>query len=459
MVFALRAVVAIGLKAELLRGKLSSVNMPSLRVPVIHSDLVAAIANAVFPHERHWLDFKEMLYPPHRPGSQRSKSKDDVHDELARDLASLAVRGGYLVFGVHEDKQNHSFTVAEMDLPAQLDQTIDQVARARVLPELYVVPTLVPNPANPSRGLVVVEVPESPLAPHMVGGIYYGRSETGKVQLADDEVERLIQRRGQAFGRLSEAMTATRVAADPVTQWNDRVSHFYLTALPTQPWPDMFLRYTRDRAAWGSFVTQSGNFVATALKADSDRPSDLNVAFAQLIDFRRTQRDRGAWFYSWPQTGRQAPGLERMVGLSDNGAVRYIDLNAGSRPDGHNRFQAAMMAGGGAGVGPGWGRAVIYELQLWWRMVDILRLVSYLAAEANYHGGWLIGVEIDRLRGYVSANHGISFQPTEWDADSFVNHSRTTTNELTKHPREVVRRLLQALFRDLGTEHTFPDAE
>ena len=436
-----------------------SMSAPPPRVPTSHSDLVAAITNAAFPRERYWLDFKEMLYPPVRSGSQRNKTKDDVHEELACDLASLAVRGGYLVFGVHEDKQNHSFSVAEMDLPPHLDQTIDQVARARVTPELYVAPNLVPNPANPGRGFVVVEVPESPMAPYMVGGIYYGRSETGKVRLADDEVERLIQRRGQAFERLSEEMTATRVAADPIAQWNDRVSHLYLTALPTQPWPNMFLRYTRDRGAWDDFVRQSGNFAASALKADSDRPSDAQVAFAQLIDYRRTQQNRGAWFYTWPQTSRSAAGTERMVGVGDDGVIRYIDLNAGSRPDGYHRFLAAAEAGGMIVGQSSWGRSVIYELQLWWRTLDILRLVSYLAAEANYPGGWLVGVEIDRLRGHISGSASGYFQPSEWDADSFRNQSRTATTELADHPREAVRRLLEPLFRGLGTERIFPGAE
>ena len=93
----------------------------------------------------------------------------------------------------------------------------------------------------------------------MVGDVYYGRSETGKVPLPDDEVERLILLRGQVEGRLRREMVVTRESADPIAQWLDRVSHLYLTALPTQPWPEMFLSQTQNRAARMSFLILASN--------------------------------------------------------------------------------------------------------------------------------------------------------------------------------------------------------
>lgn len=66
---------------------------------------------------------------------------------LARDLASLAVRGGYLIFGVEEDKASHKFTVVDTPLPAHLDQAVDQVARDFIDPP----PTGRPDTADQSR--------------------------------------------------------------------------------------------------------------------------------------------------------------------------------------------------------------------------------------------------------------------------------------------------------------------
>lgn len=433
---------------------------PGREIPTTHAELVDAIANKVFPHERSWLDFKEMLYPPAPPvGGKPQKTKDEVHEELARDLASMAVRGGTLIYGVHEDKQNHSFTVAEMDLPAHLDQTIDQVGRARVTPPLYVTPTLVPNPADPSRGLLVVEVPVSPTTPHMVGGVYYGRSETGKVPLPDDEVERLILLRGQVEGQLRAEMVVTRESANPMAQWPDRVSHLYLTALPTQPWPEMFLSYTQNRAARMSFHGLAVNvFNATRADDGADRPSESDNALAALMDNERGQRIRGAWFYNWSRGGGTFPCTERSIGIGDDGAVRYIDMNAGSRPNGHSRNLAAAADRGHPVVAP-FGRPLVFEFVMWWRTLDVLRLIAHLAAEANYQGSWLIGIELDRLRGHMSSSGVMYGSSAGYDDDGHSNHIRAATADLAQRPRTVTNRLLRPLFRDLGAEQVLPAGE
>lgn len=432
---------------------------PGREVPTAHAKLVDAITNKVFPNERFWLDFKEMLYPPAPPaGRKPQKTKDEVHEELARDLASMAVRGGTLVYGVHEDKNNHDFTVAEMELPAHLDQTIDQVARARITPPLYVTPTLVPNPADPSRGLVVVEVPASPTAPHMVGGVYYGRSETGKVPLPDDEVERLILLRGQVEGQLRAEMVVTRESADPMAQWRDRVSHLYLTALPTQPWPEMFLPLTQNRAAQMSFHTLTTTVFNVISAADVPvRPQDTDNALAGLMDNERGQRIRGAWFYNWSRGGGTFPGTERAIGVGDDGAIRYIDMNVGSVANGLSRnMQEAANRGHPVAIWPG--RPLVYDVIAWWHTLDVLRLIARLAAEANYQGSWLIGIELDRLRGRFSSR--IAFgSASAYDDEGYSNHIRVATTDLAQRPKAVTNRLLRPLFRDLGVEQPLPAGE
>lgn len=125
-----------------------------------------------------------------------------------------------------------------MPLPVHLDQAADQVARDFIDPPLLVAPTLLINPSSPGQGMMVIDVTESPWAPHQVGGIYYGRSETGKVKLTDDEIERLILRRGRADQGLQDAMAAT-LAADP--EPGTEAAHLYLTAVPPQGQPDMLL--------------------------------------------------------------------------------------------------------------------------------------------------------------------------------------------------------------------------
>jgi hypothetical protein len=71
----------------------------------------------------------------------------------------MAVLGGYLVYGVKEDKARHLFEVDDMQLPVGLHETVDAVARDRITPPLSVVPTLAPNPERIPRGSWLLRSP------------------------------------------------------------------------------------------------------------------------------------------------------------------------------------------------------------------------------------------------------------------------------------------------------------
>lgn len=114
-------------------------------VPDTFQGLVAAIDAGAFPQERAWIDFKRRLYPDDR-ADRAGRARASL--ELAKDMASMAVHGGYLVYGVAEDKLKHLFTADPMDLPAGLHETVDAVARDRVDPALSVIPNLLKDPVD-----------------------------------------------------------------------------------------------------------------------------------------------------------------------------------------------------------------------------------------------------------------------------------------------------------------------
>lgn len=432
-------------------------NYQQCHVPLDYTDLLNAVHGGEFPAERHWLDFKRELYTrPAKSGAPvKAKPKKEIHEELARDLASLAVRGGYLIFGVEEDKASHTFTVVDMPLPAHLDQSVDQVARDFIDPPLLVAPTLLPNPGNPGDGMMVIEVAESPDAPHMVGGIYYGRSETGKVKLTDDEIERLILRRGRADQRIQEAMAAT-LAADP--EPGTEAGHFYLTAVPAQGWPGMLLDYTRDPAAHRNFLTTANAWHNSIARADNGQRNDgaALIAFSSLVDTRRGQRPRGAWFFNYPQSppDRRLGIPRRALALDDDGTMRFIDMAAGSLPNGMDQ-SAAERGNNGWPVGSRFNVSVIYDVVVWWETLDLVRLIGHVAESSRYSGSWLLGVELGRMRGRRSSAWGTH----ECDADQLTATSRATTRQLLERPREVASALLRPLFRDLGSEKALDQLE
>jgi len=404
--------------------------MVSMRsVPLTYSELASSIDAGAYPSERTWIDFKRRLYPEN-PADREGRAK--VSLELAKDLASMAVFGGYLVYGVAEDKTNHLFTVDPMSLPVGIHETIDTIARDRITPSLFVTPHLVSDPADSTRGFLVVEIPPSPEAPHMVESVYWGRSETGKVRLTDAEVERLILARGRRVECLHEAMLAT-VGADPAPSAQD--CHFYFTAVPTTGWPDMFVDYARDRQSRRRLF-QISNRLVNEIARESNGQERPAIAYDNMISDWRSQKVAAGWIAtrtSWATSGGRA------VGVDDNGTIRYVDLGASGN------FSVGITI------------TFVRELDTLFGTWDMLRFVAALSDETGYRGTWLFGVSFENIRGHTSQvnNPALGFiggTDTAWETAAYSQTTRATALEVREKPTLIAGRLLRQLLRGLGTE-------
>ena len=386
-----------------------------------------------------------MLYPGNRPdgAASKGKSKEKVHEELARDMASFGLRGGNLIYGVREDKDEHRFHPVEMDLPSHLDLAIVDVARTRIRPILDVTPHILGRPGDGTRGFLVIEIPESATAPHMVNGTYYGRSEVGRVILTDSEVEEQILRRGRLGDRLRYAMDETREMAESLPQTADPASHMMLTAMPTQPWPDMFLRYTRDTVAQQAFSSNVLMSTLNSINRAMQNPRSYDVAFDYLTYMRRTSRGGGgAIFCNW-DIDERAQCRERLLGLGDDGVIRYLNLDISSSRDGSNRAQAGINS-----INERRGRPILYQYIISAQARDMIRLIGNLARVCDYSNSWLIGIEVSKVNGLVGEGGRYSL-----DSEAHSNMIRITTTDLAEHPDRSANRLLRPLFRDLGLEN------
>jgi hypothetical protein len=150
---------------------------PAMWMPRGYVDIEQAIGSA---EETTQLDFKEEL------GSSQ---------DIAKDIASMTIDGGVLVYGVKE-KDAVAVGITPVSL-AGAPERIQQIANSSVdpLPAIEVEP-LRANPGD-DVGIVVVVVEASPLAPHMANDRYPARSGTTTRYLSQSEVERLYaQRRG-----------------------------------------------------------------------------------------------------------------------------------------------------------------------------------------------------------------------------------------------------------------------
>lgn len=187
----------------------------------------------------------------------RGGDKKATNMELARDLASLSVFGGVLIYGIRDK----TLDVVGVDAEAldSMKTRISQVAERSIHPPLSsIIHPEIRNPDDLSRAVLVVEVPASPLAPHMVedkggnaatrGRSYWGRSADGKRTLSDDEVRLLMSHRASSEEKF-EGHLRMLVAEDPIPapapvdapMWREpsraatHNGHIYLLAGPCAP--------------------------------------------------------------------------------------------------------------------------------------------------------------------------------------------------------------------------------
>jgi hypothetical protein len=132
------------------------------RVPATAGELEAAIRDGILEESLHF-DAKAELEPV--PKGNRA---------LAVDMAAMAVDGGLIGIGIAEERSKG----AKVHVPtpvalAGLRERVSQVGLSRVDPPLTVVTRELPRDDSGS-GYLLILVPPSPDAPHMVDGQYRG---------------------------------------------------------------------------------------------------------------------------------------------------------------------------------------------------------------------------------------------------------------------------------------------
>lgn len=155
--------------------------------PRTYQEIESAVPNSL--QESHVLEFKREF----------SKASD-----TAGDMAAMTLSGGEIVYGIDEQGTHVAQAVTPVKL-ANARERLQQIANTSVFPPVAISVTLIESSQGASDGAVVLEVPPSPLAPHMANDRYPARSGTTTRYLADAEVERLHLQRQEytesAFSR------------------------------------------------------------------------------------------------------------------------------------------------------------------------------------------------------------------------------------------------------------------
>ena len=188
-----------------------SLLLTGMWVPKTTAELERAAGEPLGIQESVNCDCKLELPAPH-------KNRD-----LAADVAAMANEGGVLVYGVGEDSQGRAKVLNPFTLAGAAER-VDQIVQTGTEEPVYVVIHRRPLNADPDRGYLIVEVPASHRAPHMVihtgDHRYYRRTPTGNMVMNQAEVEAMFRRRDE-WGRraVEELDTALRREVEPRNDW------------------------------------------------------------------------------------------------------------------------------------------------------------------------------------------------------------------------------------------------
>jgi hypothetical protein len=398
--------------------------------PQTEADLQAAIDGGLI-EESSYLDAKREL-----------ASKSD-NRELARDLASFANEGGTLLIGIDEDKSARTFSLAPQPLGG-LAERVDQVARSIPDPPISVVIKPIPSNADTSHGYLVVHVPMSPQAPHMVDGKYHGRGDTTKHILRDPDVARLHARRRSTDEDVL-AILSDEMKRDPLGDIGEQ-SHLFLVAQPIAGRRDMLLDFT-SAPDWN---LKLAHLVQKSYTPEVNQVLQGNEVHPELLHASNSFRRSGGVARATPNLGQGR--IWQPERAEDEDVVELQVFEDGGLRLYFSRFSDHMDRAGG--------QQVVLDAAAPSLARRLVAVVEEVADITGHQGAWSFAVGASRLKGRVPysmmQSWGTSY-PSRYDRDDYHQATAATRAELATAPGGVVNRMVGPLLRGFGVHGRYSE--
>jgi hypothetical protein len=360
------------------------------RVPLAtEQQLVRAVTEGLL-EESHFIDLKREL-----------KAGKGENRELARDLASFAIDGGTLLIGVDEEADGSAHLS-----PVALDglaERVEQVAHMVPDPPLAVVTKRIGTQADPSVGYLVVHVPTSPAAPHMVDNRYIGRGDKTKRYLSDSEVLRLHEQRRSTQDD-AMALLDAEFRRDPVPQEARSQSHLFLLAEPLTGRPEMLLHIVEGDGWQQRLLDFARRSVTPELQQVlAATVGGFSPDIGQLQSFDR--RPDGAALTTYGLASGRV--LREDTLEPENVAELEVDEDGGLR-----MFTSRLSAR----LGHDNGEQLVFDVAPVLYVRRLIALTVAAAQEAGYFGNWVLAVGATGLEGRQSVR-----QSQEWTLSPRAN--------------------------------------
>jgi len=352
-----------------------------------------------------------------------AKAKIGDAKEVAKDIAAMANDGGVLLYGLGED-ENDQPTVPQ---PFELKGAKEKISN-------WVQTCLAPSPKvrlhvrrkddKPSTGYLIVEVPASPEAPHMVtksrNNRFYGRNGPRNVRLGAGEIERLFQRR-ESWKTDREELLGKYVEDAP-PECNLNKPTMQLVASP---------------------LARDDNLLERAL---AKHDSNENVALKQL--FRKADGETDFHFnrgnvirsQTWRRRGNRYITYLADGPNSNRGHQNICDLQVyfdGSAYLVDGNFAAEIED-----------TAYLREGAVVSRTSRMLYFLSLIYESAEYFGPVDAAIELVGIQGCISVylcDNQRVFNPDPIRDDNYANTARTYPADMRKQPSDEARKLVGRL--------------
>ena len=362
---------------------------------------------------------------PKREAKQQLRGSKDQ----AKDMASFAIDGGLIVVGVSEIKAEGRFELAPVEWVDQILETPARIAASSCDPPLQVSVDWLES-ERPGHGYLLIEVPASPLAPHMAGGAYYGRGDKEKRRLSDAEVERLIRARDASLDVVRTALHE-QVRKDPFPE--GELAHLHVVALPSRQVPGMFKAWTASENSQPLLFDLVRDGITGHTRERGGGEADVSPTFQELRSGFRTAGGVGIGSQPSSEGGEQD---ELRFVVRERGEVSLYCGRAGDRRNGQHLFFDGALA---------------------FRVRAFLDLLGNLSEDAGYGGSWDVGVAVTNMHGVSAWAGGPLYSPdVEYDAERYEQVTRVPQLELEK-PGSATDRLVGELLRSLGNASAHSD--
>ncbi|GHC71798.1 hypothetical protein GCM10007079_04530 [Nocardiopsis terrae] len=362
---------------------------------------------------------------PKREAKQQLRSSKDQ----AKDMASFAIDGGLIVVGVREVKAEGRFELAPVEWADQILESPARIAASSCDPPLQVSVDWLDSEV-PGHGYLLIEVPASPLAPHMAGGAYYGRGDREKRRLSDAEVERLIRARDAS---LDVVRTALREQVDKDPFPGGELAHLHLLALPSRRIPGMFKAWTAAENAQPLLFDLVRDGVSQRTRELGGEAARVSPVLGDLVSGFRT-------------AGGVGIASQSSADAREEGDLRFVVRERG---------EVSLYCGRAAARYAD--RYLFFDGALAFRVRAFLDLLAGLSEDAGYGGSWDVGVAVTNTHGVSSWSGDRRSAPgAEYDAERYEQATRVPQTELER-PGGATDRLVGELLRSLGNASAHSD--